>query len=454
MLAFALFSRWARRPLAWSVPLLRFLRVERPIRALYEGIHAYRDHAGLLVAVFALTFALQAVRVLAIWLAAKSAGVDLSPRIFYVMGPLLFLVILVPFTINGLAVREAFFVSFLGQVGVSADARVRHRLPLLPRDDRDLDPGGADPRLGGRARPGPRGPCLTSRRSSSPTTRRPTSSGRSSRCAASRRSSSTTARATARLALVRERFPEARVVEQENVGPRRRLERGHAGRLRTRATTSSSTRTPGSPPGALDRLVAFADAHPRAAVVGPRLRYPDGRLQRSVRGFPTLWRLATEYLFLRKLAPRSRLLNAYYGGGFGHDEVAEVEWLMGAVLLVRREAVEEVGPADDAFFLFAEETDWCKRFRDAGWSVVFVPDAEASHVLGATHGGRLLRENVRGHLRWLAKHRGPAYAERARRLLAWALALRGALFRGERGRSYADTARWLRSGSVPALLER
>jgi GT2 family glycosyltransferase len=173
-----------------------------------------------------------------------------------------------------------------------------------------------------------------------------------------------------------------------------------------------------------------------------------------VRGFPTLWRLATEYLFLRKLAPRSRLLNAYYGGGFSHDEVREVEWLMGAVLLVRREAVDEVGPADDAFFLFAEETDWCKRFRDAGWSVVFVPDAEATHVLGATHGGRMYRENVRGHLRWLAKHRGPAYAERARRLLAWALALRGALFRGERGRTYADTSRWLRSGSVPALLER
>ena len=121
VLGIALFSRWARRPLSWSVPLLRFLRIERPIRALYEGIHAYRDHAGLLVAVFALTFALQAVRVLAIWLAAKSAGVDLSPRVFYVMGPLLFLVILVPFTINGLAVREAFFVSFLGQVGVGAD---------------------------------------------------------------------------------------------------------------------------------------------------------------------------------------------------------------------------------------------------------------------------------------------------------------------------------------------
>jgi uncharacterized membrane protein YbhN (UPF0104 family) len=69
-----------------------------------------------------LTLGVQAVRVLAIWLAAKAVGVDLSPRVYYVMGPLLFLVMLVPFTINGLAVREAFFVSFLGKLGVGADA--------------------------------------------------------------------------------------------------------------------------------------------------------------------------------------------------------------------------------------------------------------------------------------------------------------------------------------------
>ena len=255
------------------------------------------------------------------------------------------------------------------------------------------------------------------------------------------------------VALVRERFPDARLVEQENVGL--------AGGWNTGMRAASEPRyylflnaDAWLAPDALERLVAFADAHPRAAVLGPRLRFPDGRLQRSVRGFPTLWRLATEYLFLRKLAPGSRLFNAYYGGGFAHDEVREVEWLMGAVMLVRREAVDEVGPADEAFFLFAEETDWCKRFADAGWSVVFVPGAEATHVLGAAHGGKLFRENVRGHLRWLAKHRGPAYAERARRLLAWALALRGAVFRGERGRTYGDTSRWLRSDSVPALLER
>jgi uncharacterized protein (TIRG00374 family) len=122
LLAVAVFSRSARRPLARTVPLLRWLRVERPIRAVYEGVHAYRAHTRLLIGVFALTLAIQAVRVLAIWCAGEAVGIDLSPRVYYVMGPLLFLVMLVPFTINGLAVREAFFVSFLGQLGVSADA--------------------------------------------------------------------------------------------------------------------------------------------------------------------------------------------------------------------------------------------------------------------------------------------------------------------------------------------
>lgn len=121
LLGVAVFSRAARRPLARTVPLLRRLRLDRPIRAVYEGIHGYRHHTRLLVGVFALTLAIQAVRVLAIWLTGEAVGIDLPPRPYYVMGPLLFLVMLVPFTINGLAVREAFFVSFLGQLGVSAD---------------------------------------------------------------------------------------------------------------------------------------------------------------------------------------------------------------------------------------------------------------------------------------------------------------------------------------------
>ena len=121
VLGVALFSRSARRPLARMAPLLAKLRVERPLRMVYEGIHSYRADWPLLVGVLALTVFVQAFRVLAIWLAAKAVGVPLGPRPFYVMGPLLFLVILVPFTINGLAVRESFFDSFLGHLHVDAN---------------------------------------------------------------------------------------------------------------------------------------------------------------------------------------------------------------------------------------------------------------------------------------------------------------------------------------------
>jgi uncharacterized protein (TIRG00374 family) len=121
VLAVALFSVRMRPLLAKTVPLLRFLRVERPLRAVYEGLHSYRENVGLLLGVFGLTILVQAVRVLAIWLTGKGVGVTLSPRPYYVMGPLLFLVMLVPFTVNGLAVRESFFASFLGNLGVGAD---------------------------------------------------------------------------------------------------------------------------------------------------------------------------------------------------------------------------------------------------------------------------------------------------------------------------------------------
>ena len=251
---------------------------------------------------------------------------------------------------------------------------------------------------------------------------------------------------------VRERFPAVTLVEAENRGLGAGWNRGlRETESRYALLLNADAWLVGD---ALQRLVAFADERPRAAVIGPRLLNPDGTLQRSVRGFPTLWRLATEYLFLRKLAPRSRALNAFYAGGFDHDRVYEAEFVMGACLLVRREAIAEVGVLDEDFFLFSEETDWCYRFRQAGWQVLFYPGAECVHVRGASHGGRLYRENLRGHLRFLSKHRGPAYAERARRLLLGALRIRGVLFRGERGRVYRETAAWLGSGDASSLLVR
>jgi len=254
------------------------------------------------------------------------------------------------------------------------------------------------------------------------------------------------------VAFVRERFPEVRVVESENLG----LAAGW--NLGIRETESRYVLLLNADAwlvgDALSQLVAFADSRPRAAIVGPRLLNPDGTLQRSVRGFPTLWRLATEYFFLRKLGPRSSALNAFYAGGFEHDEVREAEFVMGACMLARREAIEEVGLLDEDYFLFSEETDWCFRFREAGWQVVFFPGAECVHVGGAAHGGRLYRENLRGHLLFFWKHRGPKQAEWARRLLLTALRLRSVLFRGERGRVYRETADWLSSGTTAELLGR
>ena len=272
------------------------------------------------------------------------------------------------------------------------------------------------------------------------------------------------------VALVRERFPAVRVIEQGNVGYGAGMNAGmrvaggewflvlnsdawaeRGEEAAGEAADGAEAAAAGSHP--LERLVAFAEARPEAAVVGPRLLNPDGTLQRSVRGFPTLWRLATEYLFLRKLAPWSAALNGFYAGGFDHASAREVEWLMGAVMLVRGAAADEVGLFDEEFFLFSEETDWCRRFRAAAWQVWFDSEVAFTHVGGASHGGRMFRENLRGQLRYFAKHAGAGGAARARLLLLWALRLRGALFPGARGRMYRDAARWLASGSVQELLD-
>ncbi len=120
-LLFLFFSRAARPLLRRVQPLLAMLRLDRALRSFYDGVHHYRGHPRLLLGAFAFTTAVQAVRVLAIWASAQAVGIELGPRLYYVMGPLFFLVLIVPFTLNGFAIREAFFVSFLGSVGVDAD---------------------------------------------------------------------------------------------------------------------------------------------------------------------------------------------------------------------------------------------------------------------------------------------------------------------------------------------
>jgi N-acetylglucosaminyl-diphospho-decaprenol L-rhamnosyltransferase len=248
------------------------------------------------------------------------------------------------------------------------------------------------------------------------------------------------------LELVRRRFPRVKLVEQENLGLAVGWNRG------VRETSTPFVLILNADAwlvdDAADRLAAFAEQRERVGFVAPRLLNPDGTLQPSVRAFPTPWRLATEYLFLRKLAPRSRALNAFYGAGFRHDEVREIDFAKAAGFLLRRAAFDNVGPFDEEFFLFSEETDWCYRLREAGWQSFFYPGAEVVHVGGASwraESATLFTEQVRGHLRFLAKHQGQKTADRGRRVLLAGLRLRSLVFRGERGDVYRNAADWLRS---------
>jgi glycosyltransferase 2 family protein len=119
--AVALFSTSVRRRLAPIGPLLERLKLARPLHAVYDAMHSYRTEGRLLVLLFAVTLVVQAIRILPVWLCGEAVGIDLSVRPYYVFGPILFVVLLFPFTINGIAVREAFFVSFLGNLGVDPD---------------------------------------------------------------------------------------------------------------------------------------------------------------------------------------------------------------------------------------------------------------------------------------------------------------------------------------------
>jgi N-acetylglucosaminyl-diphospho-decaprenol L-rhamnosyltransferase len=259
--------------------------------------------------------------------------------------------------------------------------------------------------------------------------------------------------------LVSERFPHVRLLELDaNPGYGGALNAGIAlakGRLLVLMNGDAWPL-----PGALERLVEAASTEPEAGVLGPRLLNPDGTLQPSVRGFPTLWRLGTEYLFLRWLAPRSKVLNAFYGSGFDHRSRREAEFLVGAVLLVRRQLLDEIGGFDERFFMFDEEIDLCYRTRAAGWKVVFRPDAEFVHVGGASTSRvwrRMYREQLRSHLRFLDKHYGPRSAERARRFLVMSMRFRTLVFalvrRPDRRGLSRDAASWLGSARVPALLD-
>src|SRR5262245_32032141 len=184
--------------------------------------------------------------------------------------------------------------------------------------------------------------------------------------------------------------------------------------------------------GAIDRMVAFLDAHPDVGIAGGRVNSPDGTLQRaSRRSIPTpmvsLFRLAG----LSRLFPNHPAARAYNLEDTDPSATMDVGAVMGAFLMVRREAIEKTGGMDERYFLYGEDIDFCMAVRAAGWRVVYYPEAVVTHRKGASSRQSRLRANREFHRSMVLfhdKHFAATTPGWANVLIRSAIAARGTAF--------------------------
>jgi N-acetylglucosaminyl-diphospho-decaprenol L-rhamnosyltransferase len=134
------------------------------------------------------------------------------------------------------------------------------------------------------------------------------------------------------------------------------------------------------PPDALQRMLEFMDAHPEVGIAGPKLVMADGELDMACRrSFPTPENSFYKLFGLSRLFPNSERFGQYNLTYLDPDEVAEVDSVVGAFMMVRREVVEEVGCLDEQYFMYAEDLDWAFRAKRAGWKVYYYPEVTVLH---------------------------------------------------------------------------
>ncbi|MBI5567361.1 MAG: glycosyltransferase family 2 protein [Chloroflexi bacterium] len=146
---------------------------------------------------------------------------------------------------------------------------------------------------------------------------------------------------------------------------------------------------------ALDRLVDYLEAEPEVGAVGPMLLNPDRSIQPSRRRFPTVLTGFFESTWLQSLVPRG-VLRRYYVEDVAASVVQDVDWLNGACTLFRREVFDRVGGYDEAnFFMYSEELDLCRRIKQAGWRIAYVPDAQVIHYDGKSSEQAVAARHIR-----------------------------------------------------------
>lgn len=162
-------------------------------------------------------------------------------------------------------------------------------------------------------------------------------------------------------------------------------------------------------PDCFQKLIAYLERRPEVGLVGPKIFGGDGRLQRSCRLLPGVWNIVCQTLGLDYALSRWSLFSGREMRHWKQENEAEVEVLSGCFWLARTEAVNKVGVLDERFFFYAEDVDWCKRFRDANWKVVFFPEATATHFGGGSSSNAPVRysiEMIRANLTYWKKHYG------------------------------------------------
>ena len=132
----------------------------------------------------------------------------------------------------------------------------------------------------------------------------------------------------------------------------------------------------------ISKTIKFADSNPKAAVVGCQILNIDRTIQHSCFMFPSITNMILSSTYLYKIFPRNKYLGRERMTWWDHSDFREVDVLTGCYLLVRRESIGQVGVLDEQFFIYAEETDWCWRFKRAGWKCIFAPVGQIIHLGG------------------------------------------------------------------------
>jgi len=206
----------------------------------------------------------------------------------------------------------------------------------------------------------------------------------------------------------------------------------------------------------IKKTVLFADAHREAAVVGCRVLNADRTLQQTCFMFPSVLNMLLAATYLYKLFPRNRFFGRERMTRWNRNSVSEVDVVTGCFMLVRREAIEQIGLMDERFFVYGEETDWCYRFKKNGWKIMFTPDGQIIHYGGQTtrQMARKFRLQVLGsQLIFMKLHRGKLSFLLARLLTALSLFIRvpywlvtAVLHKSERRKSMETAGTYLIGG--------